>query len=142
MMSNHKSLHHYSLNLKLIAALLMSFLIGSISASAQSITYSESIDSKFVRSIRNYSYFDVYTTKDGSVLKAGSRLILGQPSDDTPVTLYTSDGKPTTDMAYTYYFAGRLGISTRLDDELNRVQPPKNGWANKMKFSSSQVLSQ
>jgi hypothetical protein len=141
-MSNHKSLHHYSLNLKLIAALLMSFLIGSISASAQSITYSESIDSKFVRSIRNYSYFDVYTTKDGSVLKAGSRLILGQPSDDTPVTLYTSDGKPTTDMAYTYYFAGRLGISTRLDDELNRVQPPKNGWANKMKFSSSQVLSQ
>jgi hypothetical protein len=83
-------------NLTVVCVALLLSVATSI-VNAQSITYANTQDLIFSESIKNETNFESYTTKDGTLLKVGDTLVIGQPSTNTN--------------AYTTIFSGKFNIA-------------------------------
>jgi hypothetical protein len=95
--------NHTNLALLMIAFLL----VGSVNICyAQSITYEETKDPAFIRKSKGYELYEMYTAKDGSVFRIGSKLKSGEPFDGRSVSVLTGghSNKVLTTSEYTNYF--------------------------------------
>jgi|JI10StandDraft_1071094.scaffolds.fasta_scaffold16553_3 hypothetical protein len=73
------------------------FFIISFIACGQSITYENTQDMIFSEGVKNETNFNSYTAKDGTILKIGDTLVIGQPSTNTN--------------AYTTIYSGKVNIA-------------------------------
>lgn len=89
--------------------LLLIVLFIGVFANAQKLDKIDSLDMNNYPDLSNYknkSEVNVLKLKDGSFLRAGDKLILGDVSDSNNTTVF--NGKKSTD--YTYVFVGKFNL--------------------------------
>ena len=73
----------------------------------ENLTYNQTQDISYTKKIKNYTKFNSYTSKDGTILNLGDTLIVGKPStDDSQYKEYSGTRK-----VFSFIMIGGVGIN-------------------------------
>ena len=105
--------------MKKLITIIFAFI--TLNLSAQDLTYKETQDIEFFKTVKNGTKYDSYKSKNGTLMKVGDTLIVGSPStDDSQYTEYIGTQKVFSLIIIRWYGRGNNGWTELLSCDRTR----------------------